>query len=67
MTMQPRKKNADPVVSDQAGRLMPVDPLGTNAPRNEVIRRKAYDLYERRGRIDGKALDDWLQAEQQTD
>ena len=29
----------------------------------ERIRRRAYQLYEERGRIDGFALDDWLQAE----
>ena len=30
--------------------------------KNE-IRRRAYGLYERRGRADGLALDDWLQAQ----
>lgn len=29
----------------------------------ESIRRRAYELYELRGREDGFALDDWLQAE----
>ncbi len=29
----------------------------------EQIRRRAYELYEQRGRVDGYALDDWLQAE----
>jgi hypothetical protein len=29
----------------------------------ERIRRRAYELYEQRGRRDGFALDDWLQAE----
>lgn len=29
----------------------------------EQIRRRAYELYEQRGRGDGFALDDWLQAE----
>jgi len=29
----------------------------------ERIRRRAYVLYEQRGRVDGLALDDWLQAE----
>jgi hypothetical protein len=29
----------------------------------ERIRRRAYELYEQRGRVDGFALDDWLQAE----
>jgi hypothetical protein len=27
------------------------------------IRLRAHELYEQRGRIDGLALDDWLQAE----
>src|SRR5271169_320580 len=29
----------------------------------ERIRQRAYQLYEERGRIDGHASDDWLQAE----
>jgi hypothetical protein len=29
----------------------------------ERIRQRAYELYEQRGRVDGFALDDWLQAE----
>ena len=29
----------------------------------ERIRRRAYQLYEKRGKVDGFALDDWLQAE----
>jgi len=29
----------------------------------EQIRRRAYELYEQRGREDGHALEDWLQAE----
>ncbi len=29
----------------------------------QEIRFHAYELYERRGRGDGHALDDWLQAE----
>jgi hypothetical protein len=31
----------------------------------ESIRRRAYELYEQRGRIDGFALDDWLLAERE--
>ena len=30
---------------------------------DEHIRLRAYELYEQRGRQDGHALDDWLQAE----
>ena len=29
----------------------------------ERIRRRAYEIYEHRGGIDGLDLDDWLQAE----
>ncbi len=29
----------------------------------EEIQKKAYELYEKRGRIDGYDLEDWLQAE----
>jgi hypothetical protein len=31
----------------------------------EVIRVRAYELYENRGREDGHDLDDWLTAEQE--
>jgi Protein of unknown function (DUF2934) len=30
---------------------------------DEKIRRRAYDLYEQRGRRGGHEMDDWLQAE----
>jgi Protein of unknown function (DUF2934) len=29
----------------------------------EQIRRRAYELYERRGGVEGHELEDWLQAE----
>jgi len=31
----------------------------------EEIRLRAYQLYEERGKIEGHALDDWLQAEEE--
>ncbi|ODV07341.1 MAG: hypothetical protein ABT20_12420 [Rubrivivax sp. SCN 70-15] len=31
--------------------------------REVLVRRRAYELYERNGRVDGRALDDWLSAE----
>lgn len=31
----------------------------------EEIRQRAYMLYEERGRVDGYALKDWLQAEKE--
>jgi hypothetical protein len=30
---------------------------------DERVRLRAYELYEQRGKLDGHALDDWLQAE----
>ncbi|MGC1644957.1 MAG: DUF2934 domain-containing protein [Candidatus Sulfotelmatobacter sp.] len=38
-----------------------------NLPSNteEQIRPRAFELYEQRGRVDGFALDDWLQAERE--
>ena len=30
----------------------------------ERIAKKAYELYERRGRGDGRALEDWVEAEE---
>jgi hypothetical protein len=35
--------------------------------REDLIRRRAYDLYERNGGVDGHALDDWLAAEAELD
>lgn len=57
------KKRSDPVLPDQSGRLMPLDPLGTNAPQEVLVRQRAYEIYEQRGRVDGRALDHWLEAE----
>jgi hypothetical protein len=33
--------------------------------RHGQIAARAYEIYEQRGREDGHALDDWLQAEQE--
>jgi hypothetical protein len=30
---------------------------------HEQVQRRAYELYEQRGRQDGREMDDWLQAE----
>jgi Protein of unknown function (DUF2934) len=65
MATQHDKKKTDPVLPDQSGRLMAVDPLGTNTPREVTVRRRAYELYEQRGKEDGQALQDWLEAESQ--
>jgi DUF2934 family protein len=74
--MKERKAHRDPVTPDQSGRLMPADPLGINASpeevkrkfdvsasRDEVIRQRAYEIYEQQGREQGYALNHWLRAE----
>jgi Protein of unknown function (DUF2934) len=76
MSMKERKAKKDPVTSDQAGRMMAVDPLGINSSpeevkrkfkvnfaREDVVRQRAYEIYEQHGREEGYALDHWLQAE----
>jgi hypothetical protein len=37
--------------------------LVNDPKRDELIRRRAYEFYERRGRVFGHAMDDWLAAE----
>jgi hypothetical protein len=36
-----------------------------NAPSESAIAERAYEIYVRRGRDDGRALEDWLQAEEE--
>lgn len=35
----------------------------TSSQITDMIRKKAYELYEKRGRKAGRATDDWLEAE----
>jgi Protein of unknown function (DUF2934) len=54
-------------VNNDAGRK-PVNAVRnepSNVPANidEAIRRRAYELYEERGRKDGHDLEDWWRAE----
>jgi hypothetical protein len=45
-------------------RLITTDPTtGATSDFQEQIRRRAFELYEERGRDDGHDLADWLQAE----
>jgi hypothetical protein len=36
-----------------------------NSARDEEIRRRAYEIYLKRGEQPGRDLDDWLQAERE--
>jgi hypothetical protein len=33
------------------------------APVEQIVRQRAYEFYEKRGREDGHAIEDWLRAE----
>jgi hypothetical protein len=49
-----------PSISDPT----PIKPRSQKpAELEDEIRRRAYELYEQSGRVDGYELDDWLQAE----
>jgi len=39
------------------------NPSITNEDLGKLITKKAYELYEKRGRKPGHAMDDWLEAE----
>ncbi len=57
------KEIGDPVVSNQGGRMMHADPEQAFPITEDELRFRAYLIFEQRGRIDGRALDDWLAAE----
>ncbi len=48
----------NPVTVSEIARKKPLDALLIHA-----IRQRAYELYEQRGRCDGRALEDWVRAE----
>ena len=67
---QPSEQKIDPVLPDQGGRMTASDPAiqpspAVAEPAEETVRRKAYELYELKGRKDGEALNDWVEAEVQ--
>lgn len=44
----------------------PESVIKDNAPialADSAVQTRAYELYERRGRVDGRAAEDWYQAE----
>jgi len=40
-------------------------PIVKEAPKIDEIERRAYEIYLERGSSHGRAMDDWLQAEQE--
>jgi Protein of unknown function (DUF2934) len=64
-------KNKADLQAQQPNPLQPSAPQNS-APRNEdpqnddlpnKVRRRAYEIYEERGRVEGFEVEDWLQAE----
>lgn len=50
---KPKKPGVGISISEVAAAFVP----------EEAIRKRAYELYEQGGRVDGHALEDWLAAE----
>ena len=57
----------DPIIMNQQIPISPVETRTTKSldDRQEHIRRRAFEIYEQRGRQDGLDLEDWLQAERE--
>jgi hypothetical protein len=57
------KKKHDELLAETT-ETQQVSPLKDEQPSlSELIARRAYELYEERGRSDGEDLDDWFRAE----
>lgn len=54
-----------PRVSPNADKSGPAVQASKAALAHERIARRAYELYEQRGRQEGRALEDWVKAERQ--
>jgi hypothetical protein len=63
-TAGPTNGNAESSVKKPSLSTMP-NPENSNGSDNleQEVRRRAYELYEQRGRQDGMAEEDWLRAE----
>jgi DUF2934 family protein len=55
-----------PALTTATPRQTPTQVTKSTPDLQEQIRRRAYDLFEQRGRDEGHELDDWLQAESET-
>jgi hypothetical protein len=54
-------------VTDQRKKTATLQPQATPDPSldGEIVRVRAYQLYEQRGKEDGHDLEDWLRAEEE--
>jgi hypothetical protein len=58
MKLEKRESGTKSIGGEQS-----VQSLNTRTDVNEQVRRRAYELYEERGKVDGFEVEDWLQAE----
>ena len=61
----PTMSASTPKVSPTAEQSGPAIQISKADWTHERIERRAYELYEQRGRQEGRALEDWLKAERQ--
>lgn len=52
-------------VSSNSSKASPTEQASKGAPAQDRIAQRAYELYEQRGRQEGRAMEDWLIAERQ--
>ena len=73
---EPQSRRADRSAPPRAADSSPQEDLSPSIassadrppePRMSRIARRAHEIYEARGGVDGKALEDWLQAEREID
>jgi Protein of unknown function (DUF2934) len=55
-------KNPKPTVPVERGTVSTM-PASESSPSQDSIRDRAYELYEQRGREDGREQQDWFKAE----
>jgi hypothetical protein len=63
MTMVAPKKTKGRATSTSRPRSQPRQPIELPEGMWDRIAKKAYELWEQRGRRDGRAMEDWLDAE----
>lgn len=56
---------ATPVMPAGQSRVSSTERASKGAPAQDRIAQRAYELYEQRGRQEGRAMEDWLNAERQ--
>jgi len=61
------ERRNDYSTQSQEPNRQPVRKAPVTEPRIERIARRAHELYEARGGTDGRAIEDWLQAEREID